>query len=156
MSEFFDMAGHLVRRLHQISVAVFAERMTEAGIALTPVQFAALSAISERPGVDQATLAAVVAYDRATLGGVVDRLHQKGLIARQVGTSDRRARVLSLTEAGQTLLAAARPTVTALQDEILSGLDGQERAALIELLKKATRTGAVAAAAPSRPARPRP
>lgn len=144
------MAGHLIRRMHQISVSVFAERMTREGIDLTPVQFAALSTIAAQPGVDQATLAGAIAYDRATLGGVVDRLQHKGLIARVVKTADRRARALTLTAEGEALLTMARPIVTALQDDIVVGLDADERATLNRLMQKATRTGNDLSRAPLR------
>ena len=56
--------------------------MAEAGFDLTPVQFAALAVIAEHPRIDQATLAGLIAYDRVTIGGVVDRLSQKGYILR--------------------------------------------------------------------------
>lgn len=132
-----DMAGHLIRRLHQQSAQVFQQRMQAAGLDLTPVQFAALDAVSAEPGMDQATLAARIAYDRATIGGVVDRLAAKGLLHRAVSRADRRARVLALTEAGAALLAAARPRVLALQADILGPLDPAEGAALLALVRKA-------------------
>ena len=150
MSEIYEMAGHLIRRMHQISVSVFAERMAREGVDLTPVQFAALSEIEARPGLDQATLAGAVAYDRATLGGVVDRLEAKGLIARKVSAADRRARALTLTDNGAALLDAARPVVRALQNDILAGLDEAERASLMSLLQKATDTGNRLSRAPLR------
>lgn len=150
MSEIHQMAGHLIRRMHQISVSVFAERMAREGIDLTPVQFAALSEVEARPGIDQATLAGAVAYDRATLGGVADRLETKGLIARKVSAADRRSRVLTLTEKGAALLAHARPAVQALQGDILAGLDETERASLRVLLQKATDTSNDLSRAPLR------
>ena len=39
-----DMAGHLIRRLHQQATQVFVQRTQAAGFDLTPVQFAALDA----------------------------------------------------------------------------------------------------------------
>jgi DNA-binding MarR family transcriptional regulator len=150
MSEIHEMAGHLIRRMHQISVSVFAERMAREGIALTPVQFAVLSEMEARPGVDQATLAGAVAYDRATLGGVVDRLEAKGFVARKVSVADRRARALTLTANGAALLTRAQPIVRALQDDILAGLDDGERTALRALLQKATDTGNALSRAPLR------
>jgi MarR family transcriptional regulator, temperature-dependent positive regulator of motility len=141
MLELHDMAGHLIRRLHQISVSVFAERMKAAGIDLTPVQFAALSALEGHPEVDQATLAGLIAYDRVTLGGVVDRLEGKGLVHRSVSQQDRRARVLRLTPRGAALLARVQPLVRGFQDEILTGLDAAERAQVMALLRKTTVAG---------------
>ncbi len=69
-----EMPGHLARRFQQIAVAVFLAEVEDAGFDLTPVQYAALAAISTNPGIDQVTLAGLIAYDRTTITGVVDRL----------------------------------------------------------------------------------
>jgi DNA-binding MarR family transcriptional regulator len=145
------MAGHLIRRLNQISTAIFADGMAGAGIDLTPVQFAALSTIREHPGIDQVTLAGEIAYDKATIGGVVDRLTAKGLILRGISARDRRARVLTLTEEGQALFDTVLPVVRALQSDILSGLDAQERAQMLTLLRKTTEAGNQKSRAPLKP-----
>ena len=152
MSEIHEMPGHLIRRLNQISVAIFADRMAREGMDLTPVQFAALVAIESDPGIDQATLAATIAYDRATIGGVVDRLEQKGLIERLVSEKDRRARTLRLTGKGRTLVTQARPAVKDLQADILAALDPAEQAQIVGLLKKATDAGNTAASGRGEPA----
>lgn len=132
-----DMAGHLIRRLHQQSTQAFQARIQAAGFDLTSVQFAALDAVQAQPGIDQASLAATIGYDRATIGGVVDRLESKGLIARTVSPRDRRARLLHLTPEGEALLAALRPEVIAAQDDILARLDPAERARFRALARKA-------------------
>jgi len=132
-----EMAGHLIRRLHQQSTQVFQAKTQEAGFDMTSVQFAALDAIAEQPGIDQASLAATISFDRATIGGVIDRLESKGLVQREVSEADRRARLLSLTKEGQKLLAASRPVVEALQEEILGALTRAERAAFVKLANKA-------------------
>jgi len=154
MLQLEDMAGHLIRRLHQISVSVFSERMKAAGIDLTPVQFAALSALADHPDVDQATLAGLIAYDRVTIGGVVDRLEGKGLVARSVSARDRRARVVRLSTLGHDTLARARPIVLACQPDILSGLTQPERAQLIGLMQKTTKSGNAQSRAPLQPPKP--
>lgn len=132
-----DMAGHLIRRLHQQSVQVFQARARAVGVDLTPVQFAALDAIRSEPGSDQARVAARIAYDRATIGGVIERLVEKGYVARTVSRRDRRARELTLTAAGAAAFAAFLPEVQALQAEILGGLTEEERAAFLALARKA-------------------
>lgn len=148
-----NMAGHLIRRLHQISTSVFQRRMTEEGLNLSPVQFAALDALSRaaapgRPGVDQATLAGMIAYDRATIGSVVDRLERRGLVSRRPSKSDRRAREVQLTEAGTALLRRAWPVVSALQDDILAGLGADERRRFLELAARAAAAGNTLSRAP--------
>lgn len=132
-----EMAGHLIRRLQQQSTQVYQTLTQAAGFDLTSVQFAALDAVAEQPGIDQASLAATISFDRATIGGVVDRLEQKGLLERTVSPADRRARLLQLTPAGRRELAAVRPVVEALQAEILAPLSAKERSAFLALARKA-------------------
>ncbi|MFT3957215.1 MAG: MarR family transcriptional regulator [Piscinibacter sp.] len=131
------MAGHLIRRLHQQSTQVFQAQTQAAGFDLTSVQFAALDAVAGQPGIDQASLAATIGFDRATIGGVIDRLEQKGLLQREVSVLDRRARSLQLTPAGERLLAAVRPVVEGLQADILAPLTRKEREAFLALALKA-------------------
>ncbi|UYV38142.1 MarR family transcriptional regulator [Rhodobacteraceae bacterium D3-12] len=148
MSEIHTMAGHLIRRLNQISVAIFADRMAEIEAEITPVQFAALTMIRENPGIDQASLARAIAYDKATIGGVVDRLAAKSLILRQQSKTDRRARALAITPKGDALLDHIGPTVRALQDDILIGLDDDEKKQLVTLLGKTATAGNTRSRAP--------
>ena len=135
--ERIKMAGHLIRRLHQQSTQVFQANTQAAGFDLTSVQFAALDAISQQAGTDQASLAATIGFDRATIGGVIDRLESKGLVQRIVSAQDRRARQLQLTPEGKRLLTAVRPVVEALQADILAPLSRSERAAFMALASKA-------------------
>ena len=136
-----EMAGHLIRRLHQHSTQVFQAQTQAAGIDLTSVQFAALDAIAQQPAIDQATLAATIGFDRATIGGVIDRLEHKGLVQRVVSAQDRRARRLHLTPAGAQLLAQSRPVVEALQTEVLAPLSPAERTTFLALALKALGLG---------------
>ncbi len=132
----FDMAGHLIRRLHQQSTYLFAQRTQAAGIDLTPVQYAALEAINSRPATDQARVAEIIGYDRATIGGVIDRLEKKGWISRVVSDRDRRARELTLTGDGQQVLSALQPIVQAVQQDILHPLSDAERDCFVNLARK--------------------
>ena len=84
MSVVYEKPGHLIRRLQQAAVAIFHKEVGELGYDLTPVQYAALDKTQANPGIDQMTLAGLIAYDRATITGVIDRLVQKGLMVREV------------------------------------------------------------------------
>lgn len=135
----FGMAGHLIRRLNQVSTQVFMHRMQAEGHELTPVQFAALDAIRANPGLDQASVAARIAYDKATIGGVIERLEQKGYVERSVSKSDRRAREVRLTSDGEKTYDAILPIVRDLQAEILSGLTPEEQEQFMMLATKVIR-----------------
>jgi DNA-binding MarR family transcriptional regulator len=130
------MPGFLIRRLQQSAVAIFLREMSTAGHDLTPVQYAALDKVAAHPGLDQASLAKLVALDKVTLGGVVDRLITKGLLERSVNPSDRRAHLLALTEAGRIELDRCAPAVERAQQKILAGLSAEEQAQFLHLLNK--------------------
>lgn len=141
MLPIYQLPGFLIRRLHQISTSVFAEAMQREGHDLTAVQYAALTAIGASPGLDQATLAGMIAYDRVTIGGVVDRLVAKGLVERETSDRDRRARVLRLSADGVSLLAGLDDIAKSVQADILSGLDPDEQEQFIRLMIKVTDAG---------------
>ena len=145
MKDNNEMPGHLARRFQQIAVAVFLAEVEDAGFDLTPVQYAALAAIRTNPGIDQVTLAGLIAYDRTTITGVVDRLVQKGLLVRHASVRDRRARELQITEAGRRTLRGITPAVEAAQRTMLRGLTEKEGEALMRLLRKAIVAGESAA-----------
>lgn len=150
MLEIYEMPGHLIRRLNQVSVSLFMEETARKGFDLTPVQYAALSAIDAKPGLDQATLASHIAYDRVTIGGVVDRLVQKELVRRETNPKDRRARELYLSDKGEDALKEIRPVVWHVQTMLLECLDQDERDVFIKLLRKASDAGNELSRAPLR------
>jgi DNA-binding MarR family transcriptional regulator len=136
-----NMAGHLIRRLHQISTSVFQNGMKQHHHDCTAVQFAALHAISKNPKVDQATIAGLIAYDRATIGGVIDRLEARELVSRSVNKRDRRAKELMLTDKGKTTLQAMMPLVEKLQTDMLAGLSQTEQVEFLRLAGKMAKNG---------------
>ena len=138
MNPIYEMIGHYVRRLHQISIGAFSRRVSEADIELTQVQFAALSVISEAPGIDQTALSRNIAYDRATIGGVIDRLERKGFIYRSACRHDRRVKGLFITELGSETYQKTIGVAWVVQKDIVHGLDEKEREELLRLLIKAT------------------
>jgi MarR family transcriptional regulator, lower aerobic nicotinate degradation pathway regulator len=130
--ELSSLPGHAIRRLHQIAVAIFLDETADFGI--TPVQFAALNAVVQQPGVDQRTLAKTIGFDTSTIGGVVDRLEARGLMQRNASANDRRVRLLTITAAGEALLAAVIPAMMAAQKRILAPLPVAQRKEFLRML----------------------
>lgn len=130
----YKMPGHLIRRAHQISCALFSEELKNQD--LTSVQFAALVVISDNPDIDATRLSNLIAFDRATLGGVLDRLEAKGLIARSPSSHDRRIKVLIASRGGEQLLGRVQAAVDRVQMRILSPLNLAERKVLLGLLTR--------------------
>ena len=134
MDALYVMPGHLIRRAQQASMALFAEECAE--FDLTSVQYAALVAIKANPGVDATRLSHLIAFDRSTLGGVLERLEAKGWVLRSPSPSDRRVKLLRLTLDGERLLRRVEPAVRRVQQRLLEPLAPPDRAALLRLLTR--------------------
>ena len=132
--DLHEMPGHLIRRVHQISTALFSAEC--ATYDLTSVQYAALAMIRQHPDVDATRLSSLIAFDRSTLGGVLDRLEAKSWISRHASPSDRRARLLRLTPTGKSLLKRVEPAVLRVQQRMLEPLSIEDRLTVVQLLEK--------------------
>jgi|TARA_B100000959_G_scaffold233018_1_gene250209 DNA-binding MarR family transcriptional regulator len=130
--ELYERAGFLIRRCHQVIEAYFTEFCN--GHNITSVQFAAMMILRRRPGIDQATLSDLVAFDRATTGDVVARLVRKGLVRRRVSNNDQRKKLLSLTSKGKKTLTQIHPLVEKAQETFLEPLSAKDWENLKEVL----------------------
>jgi len=126
--------AHLIRRAHQIATALFAEEC--GAFDLTAVQYAALVAIRETPGVDATRLSLVIAFDRSTLGDVLERLEAKGWVRRTPSPGDKRMKLLHLTDAGNALIERVDPAAIRVQERLLAPLAAEDRTRLMRLLEQ--------------------
>ncbi|CAN5593208.1 MarR family transcriptional regulator [soil metagenome] len=137
MAKSFDFQhapGHLIRRAHQLAVGIFMVETSDFDV--TPVQFAILNALIDKPGEDQVTLAATVAFDAATSGSVIGRLEAKGWVRREPAEQDKRRKLLWVTREGEQAARQMKRAVSKAQVRILGTLDAQESAQLVALLGK--------------------
>jgi DNA-binding MarR family transcriptional regulator len=132
--DFEHAPGHLIRRAHQLAVAIFMDETAD--FEITPVQFAILNALIDTPGEDQVTLAGRVAFDAATSGSVIGRLELRGWIRREVDPLDKRRKLLWVTPAGVEAADHMKRIVTRVQARILAPLEAPEQAQLVALLAK--------------------
>ncbi len=133
MEHIYDMPGHLIRRAQQISTAIFTEECERFG--LTSVQYAALATIRAHPAIDATRLSALIAFDRSTIGDVLERLEAKGWIERSASPSDRRIKLLDLSASGLRLLQRVEPAVQRVQQRLLAPLAPADRTTMIRLLR---------------------
>jgi DNA-binding MarR family transcriptional regulator len=132
MDAVYTKPGYLFRRMQQIAVAIFVEECK--AYDLTPVQYAALVAIRTHPGIDATRLSAVIAFDRSTLGNVIERLQSKAWVERKPSRDDKRIKLLSLTKAGEALLRNIMPSVDRAQARMLQPLKPADRRTLLALM----------------------
>jgi DNA-binding MarR family transcriptional regulator len=126
-----DQFGHLIRRAQQISVSMFRDTVQ---LDMTPTQYAVLRMLQEAPGIDQLTLAGLVALDRSSTAEIAVRLEAKGWVQREMLPRGRRC--LTLTVEGETVLASMASSVLALHDKLLAKLSPEENIEFSRLLKK--------------------
>lgn len=137
MPKSFDFGrapAHLIRRAHQVAVALFMEEAADFGV--TPVQFALLNALMDDPGQDQVTLASRVAFDAATSGSVIGRLEAKGWIRREADPQDRRRKRLWITDEGQAVALQMKRAAGRTQQRLVAPLSDAEKERLAQLLAK--------------------
>lgn len=134
MDDVYSKPGHLIRRLQQIAVSVFTRECADHD--MTPVQYAALVAVRDNPELDATRIAALIAFDRSTLGNVLERLEAKGLIERRAKADDRRVKILRLSRRGAALLEDAEPAVLRAQARMLDPLNEAERNEFLLLVRR--------------------
>lgn len=123
--------GSLVRRAQQRHLAVW---LSEVSAEITSVQYAALVALQQTPGVNQRQLGDELDVDRSTIADLVGRMVRNDLIERTDDPVDKRGYVLSLTTAGRKQLATLRPSVERVERVLTATLTPQEGSELRRLL----------------------
>jgi len=126
--------AHLIRRYHQISVALFADELGEYG--LTSIQYASLLAIRDYGGIDQRGLGNIIAIDRSTVATMLKGLEKKGLIRRLTPAENLRVKQLYITETGNEILKQTVTQISRLQKRLLEPLTANEQDIFMELLTK--------------------
>ena len=133
-TRYEGMAGHLLRRCHQIAVAIFLDECE--AFELTPLQFAVLESLRSSGPQDQVTLGGGVALDRTTISLVIRKLEQRELVRREKSAQDMRAKIVTITASGKDLTEAALRAVQSAQQRIVAPLDDAETGQLLQLLTK--------------------
>jgi len=137
LEELYRRPGFMIRRVHQIAVALFIEETGRLGV--TNTQYGILFVLKHRPGIDQISVANLLGLDRSTTAMVLKKLEQEGLVVRSVGAHDRRRHSLQLTRSGGKLLSQLAEPAGKAQARALSAFKPREQARFLQLLDKFTR-----------------
>jgi DNA-binding MarR family transcriptional regulator len=86
----------------------------------------------------QGELADRCALDKTTMVVTIDELERAGLAVRRPSDSDRRARIISVTEAGERMVASGREIVSRIHADVLAALPADEREGFIAGLVRLT------------------
>ncbi len=133
-----ELVGYHLRRAQAKVFDDFMRTMTKDGV--TPGQFGVLTLIGSNPGASQSTIAKAIGVERSTMVGVIDSLQERGLVDRQVSETDKRSYALKLTADGAALTTRLRKQVRSHERRIASGLSGEEKQTLIDMLRRIGRS----------------
>lgn len=93
---------------------------------VTPVQYALLHQLWRKDGQFSYELGKSLLLDSATITGIVDRLEQSELIERRLDPTDRRTRLIFLTEKAKKLEQPLKKKMAEMNKEVLLGLAEDE------------------------------
>jgi DNA-binding MarR family transcriptional regulator len=125
--------GAMVVRLGRALIAM--EEPILAAHELSMWGYIVLTALRTEPARTQAALARAIGADKTRLIAVLDRLQERGLIARAPDPADRRVHVLDVTDAGRAVHAAVRADIRAAEKRLLAPLPAADRAAFVRALR---------------------
>jgi DNA-binding MarR family transcriptional regulator len=124
--------GFLLHDVARLMRKRFEQNARELG--LTRSQAQVLAHLSRHDGIQQSALAELLEVEPITLTRIVDRLEQAGLVFRQGHATDRRIRLLRLTEPARPLLAEIFAIGAQTRGEAMKGLADEDRERLFEIL----------------------
>jgi MarR family transcriptional regulator for hemolysin len=82
----------------------------------------------------QKELAERIGLDKTTMVVTIDELEEAGFAERRPSTADRRARVISVTKAGERKVRDGQAVVERIQGDVLNSLPAKERKLFLEAL----------------------
>jgi DNA-binding MarR family transcriptional regulator len=129
-----ELTGYHLRRASSVFGNDFSRAV--AGTGIRQVLFAILSIVAANPGINQGAAGRALGIQRANMVSLINELVERGLVDRQVAADDRRAFSLTVTTAGNAMIADCLARIHAHEARLLSDLSKDERAALIELLQR--------------------
>ncbi len=104
------------------------------GLGLTRAQWQVLATLARNEGLHQGALADILDIEPITLVRLLDRLQANGLIERRLHPTDRRLRLLYLTEAAHPILQRIHAIGAATREEAFAGIPEADRAVLLRVL----------------------
>jgi MarR family transcriptional regulator, 2-MHQ and catechol-resistance regulon repressor len=122
---------------------------------LTHAQFDIIATLGNTPGMTYKQLGERTLITKGTLTGVIERLEQKGLVARERSGEDKRSFFVRLTASGEAMFAQVFPTVIAHGKKLFATCSDAEfdaiDQALCKLKQLITDAGAASCVSPSTP-----
>ena len=131
---FDDSFGFLIGKLKGFMMQALDASLADLGI--TSAQGVILIRLGGEPDCTAASLCRRSGYDTGSMTRMIDRLEEKGLIARERSTEDRRVINLKVTESGMNLRSQITRRACLMMEPRLDGFSQEEHDLLKSLLRR--------------------
>lgn len=128
------MAAYLLGDTARLLRRAFDARVRTLG--MTSAQARLLLILEHSEGENQGFYAEQLEVEPISLCRLVDRMEEAGLLERRRDPADRRAWRVHLTERSRQVIGEVRAGLDGMEEEMLTGLSGDERGSLTALLEK--------------------
>ncbi len=132
-AELFEDPSFLLARANSISLA--AGNTALAGFGLRVRSYAVLTLACRPTCATQRELSELLRLDPSQIVSLVDNLQSRGLVCRKTDPSDRRAKIVTATDLGREVRAAAALSARDAQASVFDRLPAEERSHFFELLR---------------------
>lgn len=124
----------VITRSHHALRILAEHSITKAGLCLT--DFAALEALLHKGPLTISQIQEKVLLASGSMTAAIDRLEKRGLVVRKFTSSDRRARVVELTQEGKRVAAEYFEKHARDLEALMSALSAEEKRQVFASLKK--------------------
>ncbi|HEV7415413.1 MAG TPA: MarR family transcriptional regulator [Tianweitania sediminis] len=130
-----DSFGFLVTDVARLLRSETDRRIAEGGFDMTHGEGRALAHAARAGTVRQNVLAERMGVEAMTLSGQLDRLEARGLIRRVPDPTDRRAKLIELTDSADAMLVEIQRVASALRDELTTNFAAEDWQRFMAMLK---------------------
>ena len=116
-----ETVGFLLVDIARMQRNEFDRRITDLG--LTPAEARTLSNVARTGPVRQSVLAEHIGVEAMTLSACLDRLQDQGLVNRVADPSDRRAKLVDITDEAEPVLDVISTASAAMRADMTAGID---------------------------------
>ena len=131
-----ETIGFLISDVARLLRAEFDRRTSEAGMGLTPGEARALSAVARAGVIRQSALAERMGIEAMTLSAYLDRLEARGLVERAIDPSDRRAKLVNISEAAHAVMDQIASAAEGIRADMAGSLSPEQIGELRQMLRQ--------------------
>jgi len=134
---FDNNLGRMIGKLHHLMWEAGRHRLASAGLDLDMKQAILLANLWYHEGMCQNEITRKFGKHKAGITRSIDRLEEKALVVRVTDTSDRRLKMIYLTQKGKELCTRIVPILNATEDTVLKGVSVKHATICKEVLRQA-------------------